>query len=49
MIDPNSKKLAQSYNCDKKICRKCYVRLNKTSKNCRKCGSTNLRLKKILK
>ena len=49
MIDPSSKKLAQSYNCDKKICRKCYVRLNKTSKNCRKCGSTNLRLKKNLK
>lgn len=49
MIDPNLKKLAQGYNCDKKICRKCYVRLNKTSKNCRKCGSKNLRLKKILK
>lgn len=49
MIDLNLKKLAQSFNCDKKICRKCYVRLNKISKNCRKCGSANLRLKKILK
>ena len=49
MIDPNLKKLAESYNCDKKICRNCYVRLNKTSKICRKCGSKNLRLKKILK
>ena len=49
MIDPSSKKLAQVFNCDKKICRKCYVRLNKLAKNCRKCGSTNLRIKKVLK
>ena len=30
----------------KKNCRNCYVRLNKSSINCRKCKSKNLRLKK---
>jgi len=49
MIDPNMKKIAQKYNCDKKICRICYARLNKRATNCRKCSSTNLRLKKVLK
>lgn len=49
MIDPNLKKIAQKYNCDKKICRICYARLNKRATNCRKCSSTNLRLKKVLK
>ena len=52
MIDPNLKKLAQGYNCDKKICRKCYARLPLRAKNCRKkkCGKTNqLRFKKKLK
>jgi len=49
MIDPNLKKLAQKYNCEKKICRSCYARLNIRSLNCRKCKSTNLRIKKIIK
>ncbi len=48
MIEPNLKVLAEKYNSNKKICRKCYARLNKDFKNCRKCGSTNLRLKKKL-
>ena len=49
MIEPNLKKLAESFNCNKKICRDCYARLNKKSINCRKCNSKNLRLKKQLK
>lgn len=49
MIEPNSRNLAQRYSCDKKICRKCYARLNKRATNCRKCSSTNLRPKKQLK
>ena len=49
MIEPNSRNLAQKYNCDKKICRKCYARLNKRAENCRKCSSSNLRPKKQLK
>jgi len=49
MLDPNLKKLAQHFNCDKMICRKCYARLNKRANNCRKCSSSDLRLKKVLK
>ena len=49
MIEPNLKKLAEKYNCDKIICRKCYARLNKRAYNCRKCSSVDLRLKKKLK
>ena len=49
MIDPNLKVLAEKYNSNKKICRRCYVRLSKDNKNCRKCGSKDLRLKKRLK
>ena len=49
MIEPNLKSLAQSYNCNKKICRKCYVRLNNRATNCRKCSSSDLRLKKKLR
>uniref|UniRef100_A0AAQ4RJV9 Ubiquitin-ribosomal protein eL40 fusion protein n=1 Tax=Gasterosteus aculeatus aculeatus TaxID=481459 RepID=A0AAQ4RJV9_GASAC len=44
--------LAQKYNCDKMICRKCYARLHPRAVNCRKkkCGHTNnLRPKKKLK
>ena len=48
MIEPNLKVLAQKYQCQKLICRKCYARLNLKSKNCRKCGSTDLRIKKKL-
>ncbi len=49
MIEPNLKKLAQDKCCNKLICRKCYARLNKNTKNCRKCGSTELRVKKNIK
>lgn len=49
MIDPSSKVLAQKYKCDKKICRKCFARLDSNSKKCRKCSSTELRNKKKLK
>ena len=28
------------------ICRKCYARLNIRAKNCRKCNSSDLRVKK---
>ena len=32
MIEPNLKKLAESFLCEKKICRKCYTRLIKKLK-----------------
>ena len=48
MIEPNLKLLAQKHKCDKVICRKCYARLDKRMKNCRKCGSSDLRVKKKL-
>ena len=50
VLDPSQVALAKKYNCEKKICRKCYARLPKTAKNCRKkqCGkSSDLRLKKM--
>ena len=47
MFDPNSKKLAEGFNCEKKICRKCYARLDKKARNCRKCSSKDLRYKKL--
>lgn len=46
MIEPNSKVLAQKFNCNKMICRKCYARLDKRATICRKCHSKNLRIKK---
>ena len=49
MIEPNLKLLAQSHLCKKKICRKCYARLGVRATNCRKCASSDLRLKKQLK
>ena len=51
-IDPTLAALARKYNCEKKICRKCYARLPPRATNCRKkkCGRTNqLRPKKKLK
>ena len=50
-IEPSLLALARKYNCDKKICRRCYVRLPMRATNCRKkrCGHSNqLRLKKKL-
>ena len=49
MLDLNLKKLAESYNCQKMVCRSCYARLYKRAKNCRKCKSKNLRVKKSIK
>uniref|UniRef100_A0AAY4EMP9 Ubiquitin-ribosomal protein eL40 fusion protein n=1 Tax=Denticeps clupeoides TaxID=299321 RepID=A0AAY4EMP9_9TELE len=52
IIEPSLRQLAQKYNCDKMICRKCYARLHPRAVNCRKkkCGHTNnLRPKKKLK
>ncbi|CAF1182821.1 unnamed protein product [Didymodactylos carnosus] len=51
-IEPTLRMLAQKFNCDKVICRKCYARLHPRAVNCRKrkCGHTsNLRPKKKLK
>ena len=51
-IDPTLAELAKKYNCNKKICRKCYARLPIRSLNCRKkkCGhSSQLRMKKKMK
>lgn len=43
VIEPTLRILAQKYNCDKMICRKCYARLHPRATNCRKkkCGHTN--------
>merc|ERR1712000_288305 len=52
VIEPSLRLLAQKYNCDKMICRKCYARLHPRATNCRKkkCGHSNhLRVKKKLK
>lgn len=52
IIEPSLRQLAQKYNCDKMICRKCYARLHPRAVNCRKkkCGHTNnLRPKKKVK
>jgi ribosomal protein L40E/ubiquitin len=49
MIEPSLILLARKYNCDKKVCRRCYARLPLKATNCRKrgCGhSSDLRLKK---
>ena len=48
MIEPNMKVLAQKYNCNKIICRRCYARLDKRASLCRKCHSKDLRIKKKL-
>ena len=52
VIEPSLRVLAQKYNCDKMICRKCYARLHPRAVNCRKkkCGHTSsIRPKKKLK
>merc|ERR1712115_731049 len=36
VIEPSLMVLAQKYNCDKMICRKCYARLHPRATNCRK-------------
>jgi large subunit ribosomal protein L40e len=49
VMDPTLKVLAKKYNCDKKVCRKCYATLPIKATNCRKrkCGHSNqIRLKK---
>merc|ERR1712087_87091 len=52
IIEPSLMVLAKKYNCEKKVCRKCYARLPPKASNCRKkkCGKSNqLRMKKKLK
>ena len=52
VIEPALQELARTYNQNKKICRKCYVRLHPRAQKCRKkkCGhSPQLRPKKKLK
>jgi ubiquitin C len=52
VIEPALQDLARKYNCEKKVCHKCYARLHPRAVNCRKkkCGHTNqLRPKKKLK
>jgi len=42
VYDPSLASLAKSFNCDKKICRKCYARLPVRALNRRKkCGHSN--------
>merc|ERR1711946_8256 len=36
IIEPSLRMLAQKYNCEKMICRKCYARLPPRATNCRK-------------
>tara|TARA_B100000886_G_scaffold171767_1_gene117561 strand:- start:503 stop:889 length:387 start_codon:yes stop_codon:yes gene_type:complete len=52
VYDPSLAAIAKTFNCEKKVCRKCYARLPIRAVNCRKkkCGNTNdLRLKKRIK
>ena len=49
MMDLNLRVIAESYRSEKMICRRCYARLSKGIKNCRKCGSKDLREKKKLR
>ena len=49
MIEPNMKALAQKYNCNKMVCRRCFARLDHRATICRKCHSKDLRLKKKMK
>lgn len=46
MIEPTLEVLAKKARCIKMICRHCYARLHINAKNCRKCHSTDLRLKR---
>jgi len=52
VMEPTLQALAQKFNWEKKVCRRCYARLPPRATNCRKksCGhSSNLRPKKKLK
>lgn len=40
IIEPSLKVLANKYNCDKQICRKCYARLPPRATNCVSSGAT---------
>merc|ERR1711956_123403 len=42
VIEPSLRVLAQKYNCDNMICRKCYARLHPRATNCRKKKSDTL-------
>merc|ERR1711862_666754 len=43
VIEPSLRILAQKYNCDKMICRKCYARLHPRATNCRKKSCPHLK------
>ena len=54
VMEPTLVALAQKYNWEKRVCRKCYARLPPRATNCRKkscghCGGSNIRPKKKLK
>ncbi len=49
MISPDLENLAKETRCNKLVCRRCYARLPINSYNCRKCSSTDLRIKHKLK
>ena len=48
-MEPSLVVLAKKYNQDFMVCRGCYARNPMRAHNCRKCGSTNLRRKKVPK
>ncbi|GKT36224.1 ubiquitin-fusion protein [Aduncisulcus paluster] len=49
VIEPTLMALAKKYRVEKKICRHCYARNSVRAKNCRRCGHTDLRMKKKMK
>uniref|UniRef100_A0A915NA65 Ubiquitin-ribosomal protein eL40 fusion protein n=2 Tax=Meloidogyne incognita group TaxID=654580 RepID=A0A915NA65_MELJA len=46
--DPKLVQLAKNYIWIQLICRKCYARVSEKSKNCRKCGSSDLRKRSLM-
>jgi large subunit ribosomal protein L40e len=48
-IEPTLLVLARKFNCEKMICRGCYARNPVRAVNCRRCGCSDLRMKKKLK
>lgn len=46
-MDGNAKKIAESY-LKPKICRHCYASVNNKATKCRKCNSSDLRIRRRL-
>ncbi|KAL7076442.1 hypothetical protein ACQ4LE_004769 [Meloidogyne hapla] len=46
--DPKLVQLAKNYIWIQLICRKCYARVSEKAKNCRKCGSSDLRKRSLM-